>query len=106
LNERWEEFSTKFVEDGKLVTRKERGNCCLKLKIRLKGPKNNEFKKKRRRKQGVCHIAALPFTLKRILKHILRQKKNYEKFKYFTMQKYNLQRKSSKGKTKIIQNIL
>jgi len=39
-------------------------------------------------KQEVCHIVALPFTFK----SILRQKKNYEKLKYFTMQKYNLQK--------------
>jgi len=37
-------------------------------------------------KQGVCHTVALPFTLK----SILMQKKKW-KFKYFTMQKYNLQ---------------
>jgi hypothetical protein len=30
--------------------------------------------------QGVCHIAALPFTLK----SILRQKEELWKFKYFT----------------------
>jgi len=42
--------------------------------------------------QGVCHTVALPF----ILKSILEQKKNYGKFKYFTMQKYNLQKKCSK----------
>jgi len=30
------------------------------------------------------------------IKKYLRQKKNYGKFKYFTMQKYNLQKKSSK----------
>jgi hypothetical protein len=40
------------------------------------------------RKQGVCHIVALPFTLK----SILRQKEELRKLKYFTMQKYNLQK--------------
>jgi hypothetical protein len=40
--------------------------------------------------------------LKRIF---LRQKKNYEKFKYFTMQKYNLQKNPLK-ETKILQNII
>jgi hypothetical protein len=29
--------------------------------------------------QGVCHTLALPFTLK----HMLKQKKNYENSKYF-----------------------
>jgi hypothetical protein len=43
--------------------------------------------------RGVSHLVALPFTLKSIF---LRQKKNYEKLKYFTMQKYNLSKKSSK----------
>jgi hypothetical protein len=32
--------------------------------------------------QGVCHIVALPFTLK----SILRQKKNYANSEIFTMQ--------------------
>jgi len=41
------------------------------------------------KKQQVCHSAALPFTLK----SILRQKKNYENSNvYFTMKKYNLQK--------------
>jgi hypothetical protein len=41
-------------------------------------------------KQGVCHVMALPFTLKSI---ILRQKEEeLWKLKYFTMQKYNLQK--------------
>jgi len=40
------------------------------------------------KKQGVCHTMALPFALK----SILRQKKNYRKLKYSTMQKYNLQK--------------
>jgi hypothetical protein len=40
-------------------------------------------------KQGECHTVALPqFTLK----SILRQKKNDGRLKYFTMQKYNLQK--------------
>jgi len=38
--------------------------------------------------KGVCYTVALPF----ILKSILRQKKNYGKLKYFTMQNYNLQK--------------
>ncbi len=39
-------------------------------------------------KQGVCHIVALQFAWK----SILRQKKNYENYlKYFTIQNYNLQ---------------
>jgi len=36
----------------------------------------------------VCHIVALPFTFK----SILRQKKELWKHKYFTMQKYSLQK--------------
>jgi hypothetical protein len=41
-----------------------------------------------RLKQGVCHIVALPFTLK----SILRQKEELWKLKYVTMKKYNLQK--------------
>jgi len=40
-------------------------------------------------KQGVCHTVALLFTLKKYLK----AKEELWKFKYFTMQKYNLQKK-------------
>jgi hypothetical protein len=42
--------------------------------------------------KGVCHIVALPFTLK----SSLRQKKNYGNSKYFTMQKHNLKKNSLK----------
>jgi hypothetical protein len=42
--------------------------------------------------QGVCHALALPFTLKNYLK----AKEELWKLKYFTMQKYNLPKKSSK----------
>jgi hypothetical protein len=48
--------------------------------------------------QGVCHIGPLPFALK----SILMKKKDLWKLKYFTMQKYNLQKKSSKRKPKIL----
>jgi hypothetical protein len=41
--------------------------------------------KEKKRKQGMCQIVALPFTLKNILK----QKK---KLKYFTLQKYSLKK--------------
>ncbi len=41
--------------------------------------------------RGVSHTVALPFTLK----SIFRQKEELWKFKYFTMQKYNLQKTSS-----------
>jgi hypothetical protein len=44
----------------------------------------------------VCHIVALPFTLK----SILRQKKELWKLKYFTMQKYNLHKKNLLKETK------
>jgi hypothetical protein len=40
------------------------------------------------KKQGVGHTVALPLTFT----SILRQKKNYGNSKYFTMQKYNLQK--------------
>jgi hypothetical protein len=45
-------------------------------------------KAKTKQNKGLCHTMALPFTLK----SVLRQKKNLWKFKYFTMQKYNLQK--------------
>ncbi len=51
--------------------------------------------------QGVCHIAALPFTLKSIL---MPKKKKLWKLKYFTMQKYNLQKNPLK-ETQILQDI-
>jgi hypothetical protein len=38
--------------------------------------------------RGVSHCVALPLTLN----NILRQEKNYGYFKYFTMQKYILQK--------------
>jgi hypothetical protein len=40
----------------------------------------------------VCHTGALPFTLKKYLK----AKEELWKLKYFTMQKYNFQKISSK----------
>jgi hypothetical protein len=46
------------------------------------------------RKWGVCHTVALPLALN----HILRQKKELWKLKYFTMQKYNLQKNALKEK--------
>jgi hypothetical protein len=39
--------------------------------------------------QGVCHIVALPFTLKKIY---LEAKEKLGKLKCFTIQKYNLQK--------------
>ncbi len=42
--------------------------------------------------KGVCHTVALPFTLKSILE----QKKNYGKFKYFTIAKILSSKISSK----------
>jgi hypothetical protein len=46
--------------------------------------------------KGVSHTLALPFTLKSIL--MQKKKKNYGKFKYFTIMslKYNLQKKKKK----------
>jgi hypothetical protein len=52
-------------------------------------------------KQGVCHSVTLPFTFK----SILRQKEKLWKLKYFTTQKYNLQKNSLK-ETKILQDII
>jgi hypothetical protein len=46
---------------------------------------------------------ALPFTFK---KKNLNAKEELWKFKYFTMQKYNLQKISSKKETKILQDII
>jgi hypothetical protein len=37
------------------------------------------------KKEGFCHIVALPFTLQKYLK----QKEELSKLKYFTLQKYN-----------------
>jgi hypothetical protein len=42
--------------------------------------------------QGVCHNVALPFYIQKLFK----AKEELWKFKYFTMQKYNLQKNSSK----------
>jgi hypothetical protein len=49
----------------------------------------------------VCHTAALPFTLKKYLN----AKKELWKLKYFTMQKYNLQKNPLK-ETQILQDII
>jgi hypothetical protein len=53
------------------------------------------------RKQGVCHTMALRFTLKKYLK----PKEELWKFKYFTMQKYNLTKKIPWKETKTLQDI-
>jgi hypothetical protein len=50
--------------------------------------------------EGVCHTMILPFTLKKYLK----AKEELWKPKYFTMQKYNLQKNPLK-ETKILQII-
>jgi len=52
--------------------------------------------------KGVCHIVALPFTLK---KYLFKAKEEWWKFEYFTMQKYTLQ-KSPLKETKIHQDII
>ncbi len=58
---------------------------------------------------SVTHTMALPFTF---FKSILMQKKNLWKFKYFTMQNYNLGPPPPKKKqnplkeTKILQDII
>jgi uncharacterized HAD superfamily protein len=53
-------------------------------------------------KQGVCHTVALPFYIKKYLKAT---KEELWKLKYFTMQKYNLQKNPLK-ETKILQDII
>jgi hypothetical protein len=53
-------------------------------------------------KQGVCHNMALPFTL---IKKYLKAKEESWKLKYFTMQKYNLQKHPLK-QTKMLQVII
>jgi hypothetical protein len=52
-------------------------------------------------KQGVCHIVALPFTLKSIFK----RKKNYGNSNISPFQKYNVKKYPLK-KTKIFQDII
>jgi hypothetical protein len=47
--------------------------------------------------QGMCHTVALPLTFKRYVN----AKEELWKFKYFTMQKYNLQKKNPQKETKI-----
>jgi hypothetical protein len=46
------------------------------------------------KQQGVCHIVAFPFTLKK--KYLKAKEEELWKLKYFIMQKYNLQKKASK----------
>jgi hypothetical protein len=50
------------------------------------------------KEQGVCHTVALPFTLKCIFK----AKEEIWKLKYFTMQKYNLQKSSKRNQNPFI----
>jgi hypothetical protein len=56
----------------------------------------------RKNKGCVCHTVTLPFTFK----SILMQKKNYWKFKYFTMQKYIIFKKNPLKETKSLQYII
>jgi hypothetical protein len=49
----------------------------------------------------VSHTVALPFTFKKYLKA---KEEELWKFKYFTMQKYNLQKKNPLKETKILQD--
>jgi hypothetical protein len=51
----------------------------------------------------VIHIVALPFTLKSML--IKEKEEELWKLKYFTIQKYNLQKNPLKKQTKILQDI-
>jgi hypothetical protein len=61
-----------------------------------------KFEKQFKRTKGRYHIVAFAIYILKI--SILRQKKNYGKFKYFTLQKYNL-RKNALKQTKIFQDI-
>jgi hypothetical protein len=54
----------------------------------MKVGKKNVFDKLK--KQGVCHTMALPFTFKK--KHLKAKEEELWKLKYFTMQKYNVQK--------------
>jgi hypothetical protein len=56
------------------------------------------------RSQGWCHRVALPFTF--LKKKYLKSKEELWKFKYFTMQKYNLQKKNPPKETKILHDII
>ncbi len=55
-------------------------------------------------KRGVCHIVALPFTLKKVFEE---GKRKNNKNSNFPMQKYNLQKKKNPLKEiKILQDII
>jgi hypothetical protein len=56
---------------------------------------------KNTREQGICHTIALPFTLKSVFK----AKEVLWKFKYFTMQKHNLQKHPPK-ETRILLRLI
>ncbi len=79
----------------KIYKRKAFQNLHDKNQIHLT---NVQIQAKRNNKGCVSHTVALPFTLK----SILRQKEELWKFKYFTMQKYNLSKHPLK-ETKILQ---
>ncbi len=61
----------------------------------------SRFKRPKLRKQRVYHTVALPFTFKNVNGKI---SKGLWKLKYFTMQKYNLQKNHLK-ETKTLQDI-
>jgi hypothetical protein len=69
------------------------------MNITSKGYAHPQQKKN---KNKGCHIVLLSFTLKKYLK----AKEELWKFKYFTMQKYNLQKKNPLKETKIFQDII
>ncbi len=54
------------------------------------GLRQKHFKFKKTKNNGVCHTMALPFTF--FLKKYLKAKEELWKLKYFSMQKYNLQK--------------
>jgi hypothetical protein len=54
------------------------------------------------KKQGVCHIVALPYRLKRIV----RWKKNYENSNISPCKKYNLQNNPLKETKLILQDLI
>jgi len=79
--------------DPKLAKQQTCTPCCWEFAIGTwsKGPMVWEcygVATSNQNKQGVCHIVALSFTLKCIFE----AKEELWKLKYFTMQKYNLQK--------------
>jgi hypothetical protein len=76
----------------------------LDLNKAISNPTKHSFTKKEK-KQGMCHIVALPFTLKS--NYLKAQEEELWKLKYyFTMQKYINHQKNPLEETKILQDII